>query len=569
MEQKNKEILIWGSGKIGRGFVADLFDEGGYELNFIDADRELIQQMEDRGRYTILKMPSEGEVIKKEIRDYNTYHLSEKESILDKLTYAPLVAVAVYPSVFAETAKDIAEGIEKRAEENPEQPLDIIICANIFHPAPGFRELLISRLSAQGKDYFENKVGLIESLVIRMAVEPTDEMKEEDPLVVLTNGYSSMPVDKTAFKGELPDVDGLVFSDNIEAEEIRKIYTYNMVHAVFAYLGNRKDYQYVIDCINDHDINKIANEALREVGQALQKEYGFNEEEMKEWNREILKNMANPILKDKVARVGADPVRKLKRDDRLTGPALLCRKHGILPYFLAKGIACGLLFENPEDKAAQIIKEHIETHDIKESIKKFTGLDKEKELIQLIYEHYQKVNSANDIKEDFQRVALLKKAYGKGFEYEKTYKGCAQCTLMAMYDIIGKEDPELFQAASGLSGGMALCGDGSCGGYTGGILLMGSIVGRRMEYLDKGGDKEAQYKSYDMAQQLHDKFIETYGSVTCSDIHKEIFGQAYCLRTKPVREEFEKAGAHQDKCTSLIGTVSQWITDILIDEEYI
>ena len=94
-------------------------------------------------------------------------------------------------------------------------------------------------------------------------------------------------------------------------------------------------------------------------------------------------------------------------------------------------------------------------------------------------------------------------------------------------------------------------------------------MGRRLEKTPIDGDKIAQYRSYKMAQELHDKFIETYGSVTCMDIHNEIFGKAYCLRTKEVREQFEAAGAHDDKCTTVVANACYWIAEILLDGGYI
>ena len=68
-------------------------------------------------------------------------------------------------------------------------------------------------------------------------------------------------------------------------------------------------------------------------------------------------------------------------------------------------------------------------------------------------------------------------------------------------------------------------------------MIMGSFIGRRFEMLEVNGDKEAQSQAYQMAQRLHDKFIETYGSVICADIHKQIFGKSFCLRSK----KFEKS----------------------------
>ena len=162
------------------------------------------------------------------------------------------------------------------------------------------------------------------------------------------------------------------------------------------------------------------------------------------------------------------------------------------------------------------------------------------------------------------QVKFLGRAYELGFEKEKNYKGCAQCTLAALFELTGKKEETLFQASSGLSGGVGLNGDGPCGGYIGAVLFMGTYAGRRLKLI--GGDKEAQYRSYAMAQKLHDKFVETYGSIGCSGVQQRIFGRSFCLRTKVVREEFEAAGAHQDKCTSVVATASMWTAMILHDE---
>ena len=356
---------------------------------------------------------------------------------------------------------------------------------------------------------------------------------------------------------------------NMPEDEKRKLYTYNTIHAVYAYLGKQKRYQFIIESIQDQAIQQMAIEALNESSRALQKEFGYSNEEMKEWNRRVLKNMANPFLKDKIDRVGADPIRKLKKEDRLIGPALMCIRNGIMPYFLAKAVAAAFLFVSEEDQASSTIQEYLKNHSIKEAIREFCQLDREVELIQLISEHYQKFLNKITLEKDFYKIKKLKECYEIGFEYEKNYRGCAQCLIATFFKFTGKTNNTLFQSASGLSGGMALCGDSACGGYSGGIMIMGSYVGRRLEKLDLDGDKEAQYKAYEMAQKLHDKFIETYGSVICADIHKQIFGKSFCLRSKEVRKEFEEAGAHLDKCTTVVAMAASWVADILNDEGYL
>lgn len=567
MNIKDNSILIWGAGKIGRGFVGDIFYQAGYDLTFVDTNKELVDKLVSQNQYTIYNVSGPGEEEKVVVKGYEAYHTDDKEIVYKHLMETSLMAVVVFPAAFEDTAKYLAEAIEQRAADS--KPLDILVCANMFHPTKKFRELLEHNLSDEGKKYLEQSVGLIETLVMRMAIEPTPEMQAEDPLVVLTNGYPEMPVDQTAFKGKLPELEKLKYSDKIIAEEVRKMYTYNMVHAVFSYIGTQKGLQYVVECTQDSEVREIAMNTLDEVSQGLQAEYGFTAHEMELWNQRVMKNMSNPLLKDELNRVGGDPIRKLGRDDRLVGPALLCRKNGIMPYYLAKAIAGAFLFYNPQDQSCKNIREFMNINGIRESVRKYCQLEREHELTQLIVEHYKKALETGDIKEDAHKVEVLKKAYTLGFRYEITFKGCAQCALAATYELTGREEPLVFQLASGFSGGMAITGDGCCGGYTGGVMAMGSYVGRRLDKIPVDGDKVAQYKSYEMSQKLHDRFVETYGSVICADIHNEIFGKAYCLRTKEVRDEFEAAGAHKDKCTTVIAAVTTWIADLLLEEGFI
>ena len=53
-----KNILIWGAGRIGRGFVADLFNAAGYRIILVDQSLELITQLRQAGRYTVVRAES-------------------------------------------------------------------------------------------------------------------------------------------------------------------------------------------------------------------------------------------------------------------------------------------------------------------------------------------------------------------------------------------------------------------------------------------------------------------------------------------------------------------------------
>jgi mannitol-1-phosphate 5-dehydrogenase len=202
-------------------------------------------------------------------------------------------------------------------------------------------------------------IGVVESLVIRTVVEPPAHESQREPLLVWTNGYGELPVDRTAFKAALPQVAGLRPIDNMPAQEMRKLYTYNMCHAVLAYLGALRGYELAVECLADPAIRSTAEGALAEASLALQAECGFAADEMARWNAEVLMRTDNPSLGDRVARQAADPRRKLRRADRLTGPALLAYRHGSAPCCLARAMAAALRYRDPADPGACYVQARV------------------------------------------------------------------------------------------------------------------------------------------------------------------------------------------------------------------
>lgn len=162
------------------------------------------------------------------------------------------------------------------------------------------------------------------------------------------------------------------------------------------------------------------------------------------------------------------------------------------------------------------------------------------------------------------KESLIKKAYDLGFDYEKKYRGCSQCTIAAVQDTLTIRNDYVFKAASGFPAGCGLLGDGICGGYTGGIMIMSLFFGRRREKFDD--DREERYRSLHMACALHDKFIEEYGTIICKEIHIKIFGRSFDMWDEEEKQLFEEAGAHKDKCTTVVANASAWTIGAILSE---
>jgi C_GCAxxG_C_C family probable redox protein len=162
------------------------------------------------------------------------------------------------------------------------------------------------------------------------------------------------------------------------------------------------------------------------------------------------------------------------------------------------------------------------------------------------------------------KAKIIQRAFSLGFEYEKTITGCCQCTIAAIQDALNIKNDAVFKAGSGLTAGGGVSCEGSCGGFTGGVMVMSSVFGRRREKWDD--DKDEKDCAHRMARALLDKFNQEYGGNLCKTIHRSIFGRDFDLRDASGREAFEKLGAHVDKCTSVVGKAAAWATELILEE---
>jgi mannitol-1-phosphate 5-dehydrogenase len=554
-----KSIVVWGAGRIGRGFVADLFSAAGYDIILVDQSQELIAQLRDAGRFTVVHARNADERDDQVVSGYSALSTGQTDELANAIAATDLLAVAVFPQDFPAVVQQLVPGITRRRELRPEVALDIMLCANLAHAGARFGELLRDALPPDMQAYAADHIGIVESLVIRMVAPPPDEARERDPLLVWTNGFSEFPVDGHAFKGDAPHLPGLRLVADMRAEETRKLYTYNAFHAALAYLGARRGHDLIVDCLADPEVRTDVEGILGEASLALQAEYGFSADDMARWTDRVLAQTDNPTLGDRVSRYGADPRRKLKRTDRLVGPALLASRHGVDTPHLVRAIAAGFLFRNPDDPGAAYVQERVSEVGVHVAVRQVCELtDAEGDLVAAIVEAYQRLV----LEAEWARLA--DHAEELGFQYEKRYHGCGQCVLAAILETIDRFDESVFRAATPLAGGLGMVGDATCAALIGGVMAFGLVYPRCRDQFD--GDRDNKYRTYDMARRLRQRYLDTYGSVTCDDIHQRLMGRAFNLLDPADLEAFEAAGAHDDKCTNVVARAARWSVEIIGEE---
>ena len=377
MNPPQKKIVIVGAGRIGRGFVGDLFGAAGYHLLLVDIDRTLVDGLRRAGRYTLVRLRGAGRPPDvAEVTGYAALHTSQEAEIAQAIVRADALAVAVFPQDFADVARELAPGLRARQAQRGSAPLDLLLCANIVHPGPLFEAELEQALPPGAWGVVSRWLGVVETVVPRIVpawVAGTDAPTGALP-PIRSNGYPDLFVDRCAFRGPIPAVPGLVPVDDLRAQEARKIYTYNTFHASLAYLGALRGYTLAAECLADPEVRAGARGALEEAARAVRAEYGFERGEMARWVENTVRYTDLPDLGDTVRRHGADPRRKLRRQDRLVGPLLLARKHGQEASHLVRVAAAALRFNVPGDLSAAYVRERVAAMGVEAAVRELCGL---------------------------------------------------------------------------------------------------------------------------------------------------------------------------------------------------
>ncbi len=393
-----KQVVIIGAGKIGRGYLAELFQIAGYHITFLAHSPEQTEEMRSRGKYPIFRLDKEGNHVEVEIAGYDVFCVeTEYDACICALCNTKYVLLPIYPTACAFIGHMIGDAICKRVAENNENTLDVILCVNFLQATKMISGYIKERLSTEAqKTYFKEKVGIVEGLVSRLVVAPTKEMLAEDPLAVSAGYGDTLPVDADAFKGKPPLDINIVLLDKLPARFTYKIWVTNMMHFAVSLYGDHMGYTYVREAARDPYIIQCVRLAEKESALAVMYEYNLDREglrKMKEgMQRDPWSSWIDPASNDMFARVVRDMKRKLSKSDRVIGPALACVQGGKVPYFLSKVAALALLYYNPQDATCVELKQIIDTQGPGKALEVYGGLRdevaEENRLKQLILGQY-------------------------------------------------------------------------------------------------------------------------------------------------------------------------------------
>lgn len=331
------KAVMYGAGNIGRGFIGMLFARSGYEVTFIDVAEEVVNQLNREHSYPVREISQEPS------REFQVSGVSavngrDGNAVAEAIAGTDIMATAVGVNVLKRIAPNLAEGIRRRRDRDGAD-LNIIICENLMDANKVLEGYLKEQLKEEELSWFDEHVGLVEASIGRMVPVQTEEMKEGNPLRVCVEPYGYLPVDRAAFKGELPKIDHMVPFEPFDFYLKRKLYVHNMGHAICAYLGMYEGISFIWEAIDQPWIRTIVQNAMEESALALSSKYGIDLKDILTHIQDLLYRFTNAALKDTCERVGRDTGRKLAGTDRLIGAARLCVEQGVMPAYILAGTA--------------------------------------------------------------------------------------------------------------------------------------------------------------------------------------------------------------------------------------
>lgn len=384
-----KKAVHFGAGNIGRGFIGEILSKNGFDIHFVDTNKSIIDELNNRHSYEIgIASPDHEKISVEAVSGIN--NSENPEAVIEAIAKADILTTAIGPIVLPYIAELIAKGLQKRKEEKVQSPLDIIACENMIGGSEFLEEKVSDYLSESDKLYLSKFIGFPNAAVDRIV----PAQKHKDVLYVEVEPFSEWVIDASHLKNKEIKLEGVHYTTDLEPFIERKLFSVNSGHAAVAYSSAYKGYKTILEGLQDEEILNILKAVQKETRALLLAKWAqyFKQDELIKYHELIISRFSNPEIIDEVSRVARTPIRKLGYDERFIRPIreLNDRK---LSYQNHLDIV-GKIFAYHDENDAQAIQlqEKLKITELPMLIEEVTGLSNQKLILEIekVINHYKK-----------------------------------------------------------------------------------------------------------------------------------------------------------------------------------
>ena len=368
------KAVMYGAGNIGRGFIVQRLYLSGYHTTFIDVNDAVVDLINQEKKYPIF-VTRGTEYVPEWVENVDAINGKDADAVVKAIVECDILCTALGVPILPRVAPLIAKAVEARIDAG--RPLNILICENMIGSNEYLHGLVEPLIPEEKKAAFEENIGFVCVSVGRTVPPTPEDITAKYPLAACAEPYSELPVDAKGFRPvgcEYPPILELVPFSPFDFFIERKLLIHNMGHALQAYYGYLKGYEFIFETACDGEIKYVLTRALLESARALSKRHGAPLDDTLQFVEDLMIRFENKLLVDSFDRVGRDPKRKLSEGDRLVGAFKMVKEEGGVPAHIAVGIAAGYLFDMPTDPAAVEITDYVKANGLAAALEKYSNI---------------------------------------------------------------------------------------------------------------------------------------------------------------------------------------------------
>ena len=158
-------ILVVGAGREGKGYLGNVFSEGGWKVTFLDKDPGVIEALR-KGQYEVMEYRAKDKR-RRTVKGYDAFVADERMECKDAVLEADVIALCLYPRDIAEAVEYLLPMLRDRAIQYPAKKLTIFPCTNEGGLIPKIDGKIRKGLDHWGQSWYETQVALRDSVVRR------------------------------------------------------------------------------------------------------------------------------------------------------------------------------------------------------------------------------------------------------------------------------------------------------------------------------------------------------------------------------------------------------------------
>ncbi len=338
-------VTIIGAGNVGRGFLGLEMYLRKNHVRFVDADKKLVEKLREPREYEVHFV---GNNEKKNVRFQEIYHTSDVQQVIQSLRESDVILTSVGATNLPKIAEVVAEGIISERKKL------IVACENT--PQNSFiLQTEVSHYLQSPENYAEFANCIIDRICIskndKIIVEPNFEwiVETESNLLEAAQGVR-----------------------DLEPYFRRKLFLVNGIQSIIGSIGTYRGIKYTHEVLQNQEFNELISGVMEEMKFGLEKEFHVLEP-LDYYIGRTIKRLSNPVLMDETQRLVREPVRKLQKNERLMGSALLSLKHGKFPEDMCRGIAYVLKYQG--DSQGRTLQNSIKEKGVRKTLEEITGVE--------------------------------------------------------------------------------------------------------------------------------------------------------------------------------------------------